>query len=289
MKPPAFHYEKPSSVDELLDALTHHGEDARILAGGQSLVPMMNFRLVSPEVLIDINGLSELDYIRRDGDTLSIGALTRHSALNESPLVAELCPLLAEAYKHVAHVTIRNRGTIGGNLSHADPSSEIPAVCLCLESTMIVRGKKETREVSAGEFFLGALETAIQPDEFLAEIRIPVRKPGTGWAFEEVSPRQGDFATTAVAVTLHVDGGVCRSAAIAHAAVADRPARIEAAEAALVGSRLDDTQITEAAELASAAVEPTVVNYHGDAEYKRDLVRALTKRALHRALENCAT
>lgn len=287
MKPPAFRYEKPSSVDELLDALTQHGDDARILAGGQSLVPMMNFRLVSPEVLIDINGLSELDYIRRDGDTLSIGALTRHFALYESPLVAELCPLLAEAYRHVAHVTIRNRGTIGGNLSHADPNSEIPAVCICLESTMIVRSKKETREVSAGEFFLGALETAIQPDEFLAEIRIPVRKPGVGSAFEEVSPRQGDFATTAIAASLHVDGGVCRSAAIAHAAVADRPARIETAEAALVGSRLDDTQITEAAELASAAVEPTVVNYHGDAEYKRDLVRALTKRALHRALENC--
>jgi len=122
----------------------------------------------------------------------------------------------------------------------------------------------------------------------IPEIRIPVRKPGVGSAFEEVSPRQGDFATTAIAASLHVDGGVCRSAAIAHAAVADRPARIETAEAALVGSRLDDTQITEAAELASAAVEPTVVNYHGDAEYKRDLVRTLTKRALHRALENCA-
>ena len=288
MKPPAFHYEKPLSVDELLDALTQHGNDARILAGGQSLVPMMNFRLVSPEVLIDINGLSELDYIRRDGDTLSIGALTRHIALNESPLVSELCPLLAEAYKHVAHVTIRNRGTIGGNLSHADPSSEIPAVCLCLESTMIARSKKETREISAGDFFLGALETAIQPDEFLAEIRIPVRKPGVGSAFEEVSPRQGDFATTAIAVTLHVDRGVCRSAAIAHAAVVDRPARIEASEAALVGSRLDDRRITEAADLASVVVEPTVVNYHGDGEYKNDLVRALTKRALQRALENCA-
>ena len=289
MKPPAFHYEKPSSVDGLLDALTQHGDDARILAGGQSLVPMMNFRLVSPGVLIDINGLSELDYIRQDGDTLLIGALTRHTTLDESPLVAEFCPLLAEAYKHVAHVTIRNRGTIGGNLSHADPSSEIPAVCLCLESTMILRSKKETREISAGEFFLGALETALRPDEFLAEIRIPVRKPGAGSAFEEVSPRQGDFATTAIAVTLHLDGGVCRSVAIAHAAVADRPARIEASEAVLVGSRLDDTQITEAADLASVAVEPTVINYHGGDEYKNDLVRVLTKRALHRALENCAT
>lgn len=288
MKPSAFHYEKPSSVDELLDALARHGEGARILAGGQSLVPMMNFRLAMPEVLVDINGLSELDYIRRDGDTLLIGALTRHTALKESPLVAEVCPLMAEAYKQVAHVTIRNRGTIGGNLSHADPSSEMPAVCVCLEATMVLRGKQGPREVPADKFFLGALETAIQPGEFLAEIRIPVCKPGVGSAFEEVSPRKGDFAITAIAATLHVDSGVCRSARIAHAAVADRPARVDSAEAMLVGSALDDTRIAEAAEAVAAEVKPTVTNYHGDAPYKRDLLRALTMRALHRARENCA-
>lgn len=287
MKPPAFHYEKPSSVDELLDALTKHGEAGRILAGGQSLVPMMNFRLVAPGVLIDINGLAELDYVRRDGDTLRIGALTRHNTLLGSALVAELCPLMAEAYQHVAHVTIRNRGTIGGNLSHADPSSEMPAVCVCLDSTMIVRGKNATREVAAGEFFRGALETALMADEFLAEIAIPMRKLSAGSAFEEVSPRQGDFATTAIAVTLQVESGVCRSARIAHAAVADCPARIESAEAVLVGSALDDAHISEAAERAATDVEPTVINYHGDADYKRDLLRTLTQRALHRAHENC--
>ncbi|MDP6473366.1 MAG: xanthine dehydrogenase family protein subunit M [Alphaproteobacteria bacterium] len=286
MKPSAFHYEKPSSLDGLLDVMGKHGEAARILAGGQSLVPMMNFRLATPEVLIDINGLSELDYIRQDGDSLSIGALTRHNVIYDSPLVAELSPLMAEAYKHVAHTTIRNRGTIGGNLSHADPSSELPAVCICLEGHMILRSKQGTREVPAGEFFLGALETAIQPGEFLAEIKIPVRKPGVGSAFEEVSPRRGDFATTAVAATLQIDGGICQTARIAHAAVADRPARIESAEAVLEGSALDKARINQAAEIAASETEPSLINYHGDADYKRDLLRALTKRALQRASEN---
>ena len=174
MKPPAFRYEKATSIDSLLAVLAEQGDTAKILAGGQSLVPMLNFRLTSPEVLIDINGLTELDYVRVEDGKLLIGTLTRHKTLKGSSLVAELCPLMTEAYAHVAHAPIRNRGTIGGNLSHADPASEMPAVAMCLDATFVLRAKGGERTVPASDFFLGALETALSRRSFSRRCRYPV-------------------------------------------------------------------------------------------------------------------
>lgn len=283
MKPPPFQYEKATSVDGLLAALESHGGNARILAGGQSLVPLMNFRLASPDVLIDINGLAELDYVRVNGDTLSIGALTRHKTLRDSEAVARHCPLMAEAYTHVAHGPVRNRGTIGGNLSHADPASEMPAVAVCLEATLVAKSQGGERSIPATDFFRGALETALEPNEVLAEIQIPVSSDGEGWSFQEVSPRKGDFAIAAVGATLRFADGVCEAARIAHAGIEDRAAKAVAAEQLLVGQPASDDLFDKAAEAAADAVDPTVVNFHGDAAYKRDLVRALTRRTLRQA------
>ncbi len=288
MKPPVFNYEKPETVDGLIAALARYGDAAKILAGGQSLVPMMNFRLTAPSVLIDINGLEDLDYVRIANGKLQIGALARHTTLCQSAEVAENCPLMAEAYAFVGHKPIRNRGTLGGNLSHADPSSEMPAVMVCLEATFALCGQDGTRRVPASEFFQGPLETALDPSEFLAEIELDCHDGKEGWSFQEVSPRKGDFATAAVAATMTMDSGVSRTVRIAHAGVAGHASRAPAAEAMLADKQLDDGLIAEAAEMIASSAEPAVLNYHGDDAYKRDLLRALSQRALKQARERCA-
>lgn len=287
MKPAGFRYEKATSIDSLLAILTERGDDAKILAGGQSLVPMLNLRLAAPDVLVDINGLSELDYLRVADGKLRIGALTRHKAIKDSPLLAEQCPLMAEAYGHVAHGPIRNRGTIGGNLSHADPASEMPAVALCLDATFVLRSQAGERSLAASDFFLGALETALEPTELLVEMQIPTAPAGEGWSFQEVSPRKGDFALAAVATTARLSNGVCQAVRIAHAGVNDRAARAPGAERMLAGREPSDPLLDEAADSVASSAEPTGT-YHADADYKRDLVRALTKRALKQALARCA-
>ncbi len=286
MKPPVFRYEKATSIDSLLAVLAEQGDTAKILAGGQSLVPMLNFRLTSPEVLVDINGLTELDYVRVEDGKLLIGTLTRHKTLKDSSLVAELCPLMTEAYAHVAHAPVRNRGTIGGNLSHADPASEMPAVAMCLDATFVLRAKGGERTVPASDFFLGALETALEPTELLAEVQIPCAPAGEGWSFQEVSPRKGDFALAAVATTLRMSNGVCQSVRIAHAGVNDHAARATEAEQILAGEAPSDERFDETADSVARSVQPTE-GYHADEDYKRDLVRALTKRTLKHALERC--
>ena len=288
MKPPAFRYEKAASVDGLLATLAAHGEDAKILAGGQSLVPMLNFRLASPRLLIDINGLVELDYVRAKDGTLHIGALTRHKTLKDSKEVAKHCPLMAEAYGHVAHGPVRNRGTIGGNLSHADPASELPAVMQAAEAEFVLRDKEGERSVAASDFFTGPLETALKPTEFLAEVRVPVAPKGEGWSFQEVSPRKGDFALAAVAVTLGVAGGVCKTVRIAHAGVGDRAVRAREAEDMLIGQAPDEGLFAKAADSAVAAANPTT-SFHADDDYKRDLLRTLVGRALAQALRRCGS
>ncbi len=286
MKPPPFRYEKPTSVEGLLATLAEQGDGAKILAGGQSLVPMMNLRLVYPEVLLDINGLSELDYLRLEDGMLRIGALTRHNTLRDSDLLAERCPLAAAAYRHVAHATIRNRGTLGGNLSHADPASEMPAVMLCLEASLVLRSNAGERSVAASDFFQGALTTALQSHELLTEIRIPLAAAGTGWSFQEVSPRKGDFALAAVAATLQVSNGLCQRVRIAHAGVEDRAARAGSAEAGIEGHAPGEELFAAAADEAARAVDPTE-SYHADGDHKRDLLRALIKRALSEAHGRC--
>lgn len=286
MKPPPFRYEKPASLDGLLALLADQGEAAKILAGGQSLVPMLNLRVIYPELLIDINGLAELDYVTLQDDRVTIGALTRHQTLRDSPIIAEHCPLMTEAYQHVAHATVRNRGTLGGNLSHADPASEMPAVTQCLDATFLLSSKDGQRSLAASDFFLGTLSTALEPSELLVEIQIPLGTAGQGWAFEEVSPRKGDFAMAAVAVTLAIAEGRCRQVRIAHSGVEDCSARASATEQLLEGGEASDARFAQAAGLLAGSVEPTE-SYHADAELKRDLLRTLTERALSRAAARC--
>lgn len=286
MKPAAFEYVRPASLNEALQALARHGSAGKILAGGQSLVPMMNLRFARPEVVIDINRLPGLDHIRFANGMLAIGALARHSALHDSPLVALHCPLMSEAYRHVAHKPIRNRGTLGGNLSHADPASEMPAVLLAVNAKLGMQSTRGVRELAADDFFQSQLQTALAADELLTEIRIPAAAPTQGWAFEEESTRKGDFAMAAVAVTLDISAGICRQVAIAVAGMGARAVRLGAVEAGLAGKPLDDAAITRAALQAWQTVTPDG-SFHADAEFKRDLIQALAARALKRALARC--
>lgn len=279
MKPAPFEYTRPASLDEALEALARHAADGKILAGGQSLVPMMNLRLVKPQVLIDINRVPGLADIKVDGGELVVGALARHAALLASEFVAKHCPLMAQAYPWVAHGPIRNRGTLGGNISHADPASEMPAVLAACDASIGVRSAKKSRAIPATEFFTGALSTALADGEMVTEIRIPVAKSGQGAAWEETANRQGDFAMAGVGIVVTVAGGKCTQAAIAVAGMEKPGMRLAAVEKHLAGKALDDAAVAAAARAARDAVRPST-SYHADADYKRELVEALTARAL---------
>lgn len=287
MKPVHFDYARQRSLDEVLHLLASRPGGAKLIAGGQSLMPMMNFRFAQPELLIDINALPELDYHRREGDFICIGALTRHATLRGSALIRELCPLMAEAYQHVAHVAVRNRGTLCGNLSHADPASEMPAVMLATEATLVVCGQSGRRQVPAADFFQGVYATALEPDEMLVEVRIPVGQARLGHGFEEVSVRQGDYALTLTAALLGIREGRIEKAVLALAGVADRAMRLPKLEAGLVGKVPSDALFAEVGEAASLAIIPSEVT-QADAVYRRDLIRALVPRALTRAAERAA-
>lgn len=282
MKPPPFEYVRPVDLNGVLGALAQNSGETKILAGGQSLVPMMNLRLVAPKRLVDINRVTGLDRIARDGDRLLIGALARHTDVLTSPVVREYAPLVVAAYRHVAHRPIRNRGTIGGNLAHADPASELPAVMLALDAEFVLRSLAGERQVAAERFFLGTFETAARADELLTAIHIPLAAGSRRWGFEETSQRQGDFALVAVAVTFAVDGGRCANPRLAYAGAADRAVRSAAAEAALEGQSPDETLFEQVAAKAAEAADPPE-DLHADAAYRRDLVRALTRRALRAA------
>jgi carbon-monoxide dehydrogenase medium subunit len=284
VKPAPFEYIRPGSLAEALDALARHAPAGRILAGGQSLVPMMNLRLVKPAVLIDINRVPGLADIRVDGDELVIGALARHAALLASELVAKHCPLMVEAYRCVAHGPIRNRGTLGGNISHADPASEMPAVLAACEARIGVRSAKGARTIPATEFFTGALTTALAEGEMVTEIRIPTAKPGQGAAWREAANRQGDFAMAGVAAVVAVAGGKCAQASLAVAGMERPGVRLPAVEKQLVGTTLDDAAIAAAASMASEVVRPSG-SYHADPVYKRELIETLSARALTAARE----
>ena len=283
MKPPPFEYVRPVDLDGVFDALAQNsGEATKILAGGQSLVPMMNLRVVAPKRLVDINRVPGLDRIVVEGDRLVIGALARHTDVMASPDVRQHAPLVAAAYRHVAHRPIRNRGTIGGNLAHADPASELPAVMLALDAEMALRSRSGERRVPAGQFFLGTFETAVRADELLTSIHIPLAVGSRRWGFEEVSQRQGDFALVAVAATFAVEDGRCASPHLAYAGVADHAVRIATAEVALDGQSPEDALFEQVTAKAAEAVNPPE-DIHADAAYRRDLVRALTRRALSAA------
>ena len=287
MKPPPFAYERPDTVAAAVASLARHGEDAKLLAGGQSLIAMLNLRLLAPKTVIDAGRLRELDYIRADGNALAIGALTRHNTVMHSAEVAQLCPLITDAYRFISHHAIRNRGTIGGNLCHADPASELPVVALLLDATLVLKSSAGERRVKAGDFFKGPFETAARADELLTEIRLPAQPKGQGYAFDEVSQRHGDFAIVAAGGTLTVAKGLCQSARLGFAGVGGHAARVTAAETLLANQPATPENFAKAADAAARAVEPTS-DVHADAAYRRDLVRALTARVLAAALARCA-
>ena len=286
MKPPPFDYRRPETLDEALALLSEHGDAAKVLAGGQSLVPMLNLRLLHPGLLVDINRLPALDHVRLDGGQLRIGALARHKAVHESPAMREACPLMAAAYAHVAHGPIRNRGTLCGNLCHADPASEMPAVMRVCDAEFVLRSVAGERIVGASEFFTGALSTAARPDELLVELRVPRAPAGRGWSFQEVSTRKGDFATVAVGATVDCDGTACGDVRLGIAGVGDGPHRAHRAEDSLRGAAPTEEAFRRAAAIAADDVEPGE-DYHADADYRRDLVRALARRALAEAFSRC--
>ena len=281
MKPAPFSYVRADSVEGALSALSEQPE-ARVLAGGQSLIAMMNLRLVKPGRLIDINRLSELDYIRLDGDELAIGALTRHTAAATSPLAAEHCPLMIAAYRHIANRAVRNRGTVGGNLCHADPASENPAVAIASGATLVLRSIDGERRIAAEDFFLSLYETAAEQNELLTEIRIPKASVNQGWSFQETSTRKGDFALVGVAATLDCPNGACSDARVVAVGVGERAERLGAAEAAIKGAVVDEASLAAAAAAARDSVDPPS-DFHADSEFRRDLVFTLTKRALGEA------
>ena len=280
MKPPAFDYVRATSLDEALAALAAHDGEAKVIAGGQSLVPMLNFRLLAPSALIDINGVAELDFIREEeGGGLLIGALTRHHRLMTALSVRERFPVLAEAMRHVAHLAIRNRGTIGGSLSHADPAAELPMMAMLLDATLKLTGPSGSRNIAAADFFDGALATIMTEDEILTEVKLPGLPPATGWGFHEYAQRAGDFALAAVAATLTSADGHAADVRLAVTGVDETPLRIAGAEAALAGRPVDAESIAAAVAEVRAAVQPTD-DLHGSADYRRHLVGGLIARAL---------
>jgi CO/xanthine dehydrogenase FAD-binding subunit len=280
MKPAAFEYVVADSVEMAVASLA--AGDARIIAGGQSLVPMLNFRLLRPAVLVDINRIAGLAFIRDDPRAVTIGALTRHHQLETSPVIARHFPVLACAMTHVAHLAIRNRGTIGGSLSHADPAAELPMMAMLLDAELRVVSSAGTRAVAARDFFRGALTVDLGEGEMVTEIVLPKLPPATGWGFEEVSRRSGDFALAAVAATLTLSEGAITQARIAVTGVAPTPRRVGAAESLLNGARLGEGVSNAVIDAVRAEAEPET-DLHGSADYRRHLVGVLAARGLSAA------
>ena len=281
MKPAPFRYVAARSVEQALALKAEHGDEARFLAGGQSLVPTMNFRLTQPAMLIDINPLTDLSGIKNGaGNRVRIGALTRYRMLERDPMVAENLPLIAEALPHIAHPQIRNRGTIGGNLSHADPASEMPAIVLGLGGRLRAQSVRGERWIDAPDFFVGALTTALEADEMLMEVELPAAPPRSGSCFMEVSRRRGDFAMMGVACTVRLDAdGRCTDARIGLCNAGDGPVFAAAASQSLIGAAIDPARIAEAAKLVQQDIEPGG-SIHASKEFQRHLASVLIRRTL---------
>lgn len=282
MKPARFVYHAPATVEEAVGLLTRYGGEAKLLAGGQSLMPLMNFRLARPAALIDLNAIASLAYIREDDGQIRFGAMTRQRAIEFSPVVRRLLPLLAEATALVGHLPIRTRGTIGGSIAHADPSAEYPAILAALDGVVVARGPRGERMLRAAELFRGYLATSLAPDEMLVEVRFPAMPDGAGYAFEEFNRRSGDFAIVGIAAMLVAEGQRCTAARVVTAGVGPAPARLRRAEEILESEGLSDAAIDAAARRAAALVEPDT-DIHASAAYRRNLTRVLTGRALRRA------
>jgi aerobic carbon-monoxide dehydrogenase medium subunit len=283
VKPPQFAYHAPRSVDEALALLARYGGDAKVLAGGQSLVPLLNFRLTRPAALVDLNGIPSLAGIRETDGVVTLGAMTRQRAIEFSPVVARRVPLLAEATKLVGHLPTRSRGTIGGSVAHADPAAEYPAVLTALDADIVVRGPHGERTLKPGAFFQTYLTTTLAPDEIVTEIRVPATSARAGWAFEEFSRRCGDFAIVGIAAVIEGEGVRCTKAHLATAGAGPVPVRLRAAEEILESRGLGDAAIQAAATRAVELVEPDS-DIHATAAYRRQLTEVLTERAVRRAI-----
>ena len=286
MKPAPFDYFTPATVDEALALLAEHGGDAKPLAGGQSLIPAMNFRLARPAVLVDLNRLSELAYVRVESGGLAVGAMTRQRAVERSDVVARAAPLLAEAMPSIAHPQIRNRGTMGGSIAHADPSAELPAVMLALEARFRAQSSTGERSIPAGEFFKGMLETALAPGELLVEIAVPHLAARSGTAFLEMARRHGDYALVGVAATVTLDPrGRCKTARLGLLSVGDGPVLATEAAKVLAGQTPSEELLRAAGDAAATRDVDPPSDIHASAGYRRQLVAVLTRRALGRAFE----
>ena len=284
MKPAPFAYHAPESLAEALALVAELGDEARPLAGGQSLVPLMNFRLARPAHLVDLNRVRELSYLRVEDGALRIGAMTRQREIERADLVRETCPLLGAAAGHIGHVHIRNRGTIGGSLAHADPAAELPVAMLAMNAEIVARRGADSRVIRAQDFFASHYATALEPDELLVEVRIPILPQPAAWAFDELSLRHGDFALVGVAAILVVDrGGVIREARLAFAGAGPTPVRAAAAESLLAGGHASEALFEEAGQRASGELEPDS-DVHASAEYRREVAAVLARRALLRAM-----
>lgn len=284
MKPPPFEYHTPDTVDEALSLLAEFGDDAKPLAGGQSLIPLLNFRLVRPSILVDLNRIDALRGVSaaRDGG-VRIGAMTRQSAAEKDATIARHAPLVGETLHYVAHPQIRNRGTIGGSLAHAEPAAELPAVMITLGAQVHLQSKKSDRWVAAGDFFTGLFATALETGELLTEVEVPPLPARTGYAFEEVARRHGDFALLGVAVSVTVDAsGVCRDARITLVNPGAGAERATRAAQSLIGNTANESVAAAAGEIAAADVTATA-DIHATPQYRRQLARVLTRRALVRA------
>jgi carbon-monoxide dehydrogenase medium subunit len=283
MKPAPFAYHAPRSVDEAVELLAAHGDDAKVLAGGQSLVPAMNFRLARPAVLVDINRVPELGFCSVSNGTLRIGALARHARFERPVADGPLGALLADVVRYIAHLPIRVRGTFAGSLAHADPAAEWCVVATTLDAEILARGPGGERSIEAGTFFRSILTTSLRPDELITEVRLPVLGPDWRFGFAEFSRRAGDFALSMALAALRLDGGRITEARIGVGGAGERPLRIGEAERALAGTTPRPEGLAEAGAIAGATVEP-FEDLHATVAYRRDLVRAMTRRALERAL-----
>lgn len=290
MKPAPFDYYAPASVDEALDHLARLGYDAKILAGGQSLIPAMNFRLAQPAALVDLNGVAELFYVRPAGDGgVVIGAMTRDSAVEHDALIAERAPMVRDVMGYIAHPQIRNRGTFGGAIAHADPAGQLPAVTVALDARYRIRKKGRERWVSADEFFVGLFSTVLEPDEMLVEVALPPLPPRSGWSYKQVARQSGAGALVGVAAVVTLDdapGHNCRQARLVYLSVGEKPVIAHQAASLLVGQAPAQREaIRAAAETAARADVDPGSDIHASAAYRRHLVEVLTRHALEQAFE----
>ncbi len=286
MKPAPFEYYAPDSLEAALELKAQHGDEGKALAGGQSLIPAMNFRVAQPALLIDLNRISELRYIKKPNGAVHIGAMTRQSDAEHSELVAKNAPLLHEAIPYIAHSQIRNRGTVGGSIAHADPAAELPVIALALDAKMRAQSNKSERWIDAKDFFAGLFANSMRVDELLVEIAFPELPANTGWAFMEIARRHGDYAMAGLAALLTLDKeGNCSKARLVYLNVGDGPVDAVNAAASLAGKKPSTAAFKEVGQIASQSDMSPFGNLHATAEYQRHLSAVLTERALAKAFE----